>query len=314
MSNKPRVLTITLNPALDLTGHLNAIRVGAVNVVESGNLHPAGKGINVARVLRDFGAEVTVSGILGAGNQQAFREMFKHHQMEDLFIAVPGDTRINVKLVEDNGEVTDMNFPGVAVAEDELKEFEAHLLRQAGNFEYAVMAGSLPRGVTPEQGKRIIENLQSKGIKVIFDSSKTALVKGLEAKPFLIKPNEVELAEWAGRPLETEADLRQEAEKLRATGITHIVISRGADGVLWLADDAWWSAKPPRMTVVSTFGAGDSMVAGFAWGLSQGMSPEDILRLASAVSALAVTQIGVGVPNQQQLADMMTRIDVKRLN
>lgn len=311
--SKP-ILTVTLNPALDLTGHIDQIGVGHVNVVKSGSLHPAGKGINVARVLRDFGADVAVSGILGAGNQQAFRDLFQQHKMTDCFMAVPGDTRINVKMVEANGEVTDLNFPGVAVSDAELKEFEATLLRQAEQHEYVVVAGSLPRGVTPEASRDLIAKLQQKGVKVIFDSSKAALEKGLEAKPFLIKPNEVELAEWAGKPLETEAELRAEAEKLCAGGITNVVISRGADGVLWVSGDECWAAKPPRMEVVSTVGAGDSMVAGFAWGLSQGQSKEDILRLASAVSALAVTQIGVGVPNQQQLQDMMARIDVRRLS
>ncbi|MBP7980735.1 MAG: 1-phosphofructokinase [Tolumonas sp.] len=310
--SKP-LLTVTLNPALDLTGHIGQIRVGSVNVVKSGSLHPAGKGINVARVLRDFGADVAVTGILGAGNQQAFRDLFAQCGLTDHFMAVPGDTRINVKMVEENGEVTDLNFPGVAVADDELKEFEARLLRQAEQYEYVVVAGSLPRGISAEASRDLIAKLQQKGAKVLFDSSKEALVKGLEAKPFLIKPNEVELAEWAGQPLDTEEALRAQAEKLCADGIANVVISRGADGVLWCADGECWSAKPPRMEVVSTVGAGDSMVAGFAWGLSQGMDKEQILRIASAVSALAVTQIGVGVPNKQQLADMMARIDVKRL-
>ena len=236
--SKP-LLTVTLNPALDLTGHIGQIQVGSVNVVKSGSLHPAGKGINVARVLRDLGADVAVTGILGAGNQQAFRDLFKQCGLTDHFMTVPGDTRINVKMVEDSGDVTDLNFPGVAVAEDELKEFEARLLRQAEQHEYIVVAGSLPRGISAEASRDLIAKLQQKGAKVLFDSSKEALVKGLEAKPFLIKPNEVELAEWAGRPLETEAELRQEAEKLRAAGITNVVISRGADGVLWLADNEW---------------------------------------------------------------------------
>lgn len=311
--SKP-LLTVTLNPALDLTGHLDQIQVGSVNVVKSGSLHPAGKGINVARVLRDLGAEVAVSGILGAGNQQAFRDLFVSCGIEDHFMAVPGDTRINVKLVEENGEVTDLNFPGVAVSEHERKEFEANLLRQAEQHEFIVVAGSLPRGIDADASRDLIAKLQQKGAKVLFDSSKAALEKGLEAKPFLIKPNEVELAEWAGQPLDTEEALRAQAEKLCAEGIANVVISRGADGVLWCADGECWSAKPPRMEVVSTVGAGDSMVAGFAWGLSQGMDKEQILRLASAVSALAVTQVGVGVPNKQQLADMMARIDVKRLD
>ena len=96
--------------------------------------------------------------------------------------------------------------------------------------------------------------------------------------------------------------------------IPHVVVSRGADGVLWRAGSSWWQAKPPRMNVVSTVGAGDSMVAGLAWGLSQSWPKEKILRLASAVSALAVTQIGVGVADPQQLADLMASIDVQQLS
>ena len=148
----------------------------------------------------------------------------------------------------------------------------------------------------------------------IFDSSGQALAKGLQAKPYLVKPNEHELEEWAGRPLKTVEDLKQVAKELRAQGITHVVISRGADGVLWLADDQWWSARPPRMEVVSTVGAGDSMVAGLTWGLSQNLPTVRILRVASAVSALAVTQVGVGVADKQVLADLMAKIEVTRLN
>jgi Fructose-1-phosphate kinase and related fructose-6-phosphate kinase (PfkB) len=174
--SKP-LLTVTLNPALDLTGHIDQIQVGSVNVVKSGSLHPAGKGINVARVLRDLGADVAVSGILGAGNQQAFRDLFAQCGIKDHFMAVPGDTRINVKMVEENGEVTDLNFPGVAVADDELKEYEARLLRQADQYEYIVMAGSLPRGITAEASRDLIAKLQQKGAKVLFDSSNMRWLK-----------------------------------------------------------------------------------------------------------------------------------------
>ena len=309
------ILTLTLNPALDLTGHLEQMQVGEVNLVRSGHLHPAGKGLNVARVLKDLGAEVLVSGFLGQENQAPFHELFQACQLGDHFLVVPGATRINVKMVEASGRVTDLNFPGVEVSDDELLRFEQQLQTLLPQIEYVVVAGSLPRGVTPERLSQWLHSLAEQGKKVLFDSSGAAMAAGLTAKPFLIKPNEHELADWAGQPLESLEALMAAAESLQARyQIPHVVVSRGADGVLWRAGSSWWQAKPPRMSVVSTVGAGDSMVAGLAWGLSQSWSMEQILRLASAVSALAVTQIGVGVTDPQQLASLMASIEVQQLS
>jgi 1-phosphofructokinase len=309
------ILTLTLNPALDLTGHLEQMQVGEVNLVRSGHLHPAGKGINVARVLKDLGAKVLVSGFLGQENQAPFHELFHECGFDDHFMVVPGATRINVKMVETSGRVTDLNFPGVEVSESELLRFEHRLQEVLPEIEYVVVAGSLPRGVTPVRLSQWLNLLAEQGKKVLFDSSGAALSEGLTAKPFLIKPNEHELADWVGHPLESLEALMAAAESLQARyGIPHVVVSRGADGVLWRAGNSWWQAKPPRMSVVSTVGAGDSMVAGLAWGLSQYWPMEQILRLASAVSALAVTQIGVGIADPQQLADLMASIEVQQLS
>lgn len=308
------ILTVTPNPALDLTGHLDELEAGSVNLVATGNLHPAGKGINVARVLKDLGADVAVAGLLGADNQGEFQQMFNRCGLQDRFMVVPGATRINVKLVEESGRVTELNFPGIQVDEAGLAAFEQQLLALAEEFELVVLAGSLPRGMSPERCRNLLAKLAQQGKKVLFDSSGAALSQGLEAGPFLVKPNEHELAAWCGRALNSEAELMAAAEELqRAHGIQNVVVSRGADGVLWRAGDEWWRAKPPRMKVVSTVGAGDSMVAGFAWGLSQGQSKEEILRVASAVSALAVTQIGVGVADHKALADMMASIEVAQI-
>lgn len=309
------ILTITPNPALDLTGHLAQLQVGQVNLVHSGQLHPAGKGINVARVLKDLGAEVLVSGFLGQDNQAPFHELFQATGLQDHFLSVAGATRINVKMVEESGRVTDLNFPGVTVDEASLLTFEQDLQALLPQVEYVVVAGSLPRGVTPGRLSQWLASLASQGKRVIFDSSGAAMEAGLTAKPFLIKPNEHELADWAGKPLNSQVELMAAAESLQASyDIPNVVVSMGADGVLWLAGEQWWRGQPPRMNVVSTVGAGDSMVAGLTWGLSQEWSIEETLRLACAVSALAVTQIGVGISDQQQLTTLMASIDVQKIS
>ena len=296
-----KVVTITLNPALDLTGSLQQLTIGSVNLVNKGSLHPAGKGVNVAKVLSDLGADVTVTGFLGKENDTLFRQLFLNMRAKDKFIRVEGSTRINVKLVEDNGDVSDINFPGISISEQEIKDFEDNLFKLANTHQFFVLAGSLPPGISPSLCASWIEKLHQRGKKVLFDSSHSALSAGIEAHPWLIKPNDDELSDFIGTPLKTIAECRQVAEKIATKGIDNIVVSLGAKGVMWLRKAAnglpfWQYSQPPKLQVVSTVGAGDTLVAGFCWGSMQNWQAEQTLSFSTALSALAVSQVGVGVP------------------
>ncbi|MDE1515461.1 MAG: 1-phosphofructokinase [Vibrio sp.] len=312
MTNK--VVTITLNPALDLTGSLSQLNVGSVSLVEQSALHAAGKGVNVAKVLSELGAEVTVTGFLGRDNQELFCQLFEQLGVKDQFIRIAGATRINVKLVEQQGTVSDINFPGITVTEDDIAAFEATLLRLAQDHDYFVLAGSLPQGISPQRCAGWIEQLHRMNKKVLFDSSRDALMAGLEAKPWLIKPNDEELSQWCGRELSTLSECQQAANQLAAKQIENIVISMGANGVMWLHQNQWLHAKPPKMHVVSTVGAGDTLVAGLCWGHMQNMEKQSLLRFATALSALAVTQVGVGIGDRQQLNTLQQQIIVSALH
>ncbi|MDE1239515.1 1-phosphofructokinase [Vibrio aestuarianus] len=309
MTNK--VVTITLNPALDLTGSLNTLNIGSVSLVEQGSLHAAGKGVNVAKVLSDLGAQVTVTGFLGSDNQEMFCQLFEEIGAKDEFVRVDGSTRINVKLVEASGEVSDINFPGVAVTPVAIEQFERTLLRLAEDHDFFVLAGSLPQGISPALCASWIEKLHSMGKKVLFDSSRDALKAGLDAHPWLIKPNDEELSQFVGRALHSPEQCQQAAAQLAEKGIDNIVVSMGANGVMWLNQNQWLHAKPPRMQVVSTVGAGDTLVAGLCWGHMQNMEKTQLLTFATALSALAVTQVGVGMSNPEQLETLQQQIQLQ---
>ncbi|WMN90157.1 1-phosphofructokinase [Vibrio parahaemolyticus] len=309
-----KVVSITLNPALDLTGSVEALKVGSVSLVKQSNLHAAGKGVNVAKVLSDLGAEVTVTGFLGKDNPELFHQLFAEIGVKDEFIEVEGSTRINVKLVESNGEVSDINFPGVQVSSQDISRFEETLFRLADTHDYFVLAGSLPGGVTPELCAAWIEKLHQLGKKVLFDSSKAALTAGIDAHPWLIKPNDEELSDFVGAHLETPEQCQEAAQTLSDKGIENIVVSMGADGVMWLNQSEWLRAQPPRMNVVSTVGAGDTLVAGLCWGHMQVMPKNELLRFATALSALAVSQVGVGLTSQEELENIKLQTQVSELN
>ncbi|KTT03045.1 1-phosphofructokinase [Pseudomonas oryzihabitans] len=307
-----RILTLTLNPALDLTVQLPELKPGAVNRSEAVIVHAAGKGLNVAQVLADLGHELTVSGFLGADNASAFEALFARRGFTDAFVRVPGETRSNLKLAEADGRITDINGPGPEVSAAAQQELLATLDRIAAGHDAVVVAGSLPRGVTPEWLAALIGRLKSLGLPVALDTSGAALRAALAAGPWLIKPNTEELAEACNAPAETATEQALLVEQLRALGIAHLVISQGAEGVRWYGHQTL-EAQPPKVTVASTVGAGDSLLAGMLHGLLTGQTPERTLTTATAIAALAVTQIGFGINDPAQLGTFEDQVRVRVL-
>lgn len=309
-STTKKVVTITLNPALDLTGQLDSLIPGTVNLVNSSTLHPAGKGVNVAKVLSDLGADVTVTGFLGRENRAQFDDLFAGLGVNNAFVDVDGSTRVNVKLVDVEGAVSDINFPGVAITPADIERFEATLTELAKQHDYFVIAGSLPPGVSPQQCATWIAQLQQLGKKVIFDSSRAALSSGISAKPWLIKPNDEELAFLLDHPIESDHDILNAIAELKKQGVENIIVSRGEQGLIGRFDNTLYQAKAPVMTVTSTVGAGDTLVAGLTWASMQAMPAEQGLAFATALSALAVTQIGVGMTDFEQLTTTIKQTKV----
>ena len=306
-----KVATITLNAAYDLVGCLKRIELGEVNTVETLGLFPAGKGINVAKVLKDLGVDVTVGGFLGEDNQGDFVTLFDKLRLQDKFQRVPGRTRINVKITETEADVTDLNFLGYEISESAWQQFVADSLAYCKSFDIVAVCGSLPRGVTPDLFADWLKQLHQAGIKVVLDSSNAALTAGLSARPWLVKPNRRELEAWVGYTLNSQEEIVSVAKKLKAQGIAHVIISMGAQGSVWLSDEAVIQAQPPKCeNVVSTVGAGDSMVAGLIYGLLNGLPQKDTLAFASAVSAFAVSQSNVGISDRTLLEPILNNVNI----
>jgi 1-phosphofructokinase len=308
-----KILTLTLNPALDLTVQMGPLQVGQVNRSNAMLSHAAGKGLNVAQVLADLGHELTVAGFLGIDNQQPFETLFAHRQFVDEFVRVPGETRSNIKLAESSGRITDLNGPGPYVSDDAQQALMARLEIIAPGFDAVVVAGSLPRGVSPEWLQALLLRLSALGLKVALDTSGMALRAALLASPWLIKPNTEELAEALDAPIISIQAQAEVASRLRAQGIEHVVISQGSEGVHWFSSGVALQALPPKVVVASTVGAGDSLLAGMVHGLLCGHSAQQTLRTATAIAAMAVTQIGFGISDAAQLKLLEKGVNVRAL-
>ncbi|MDP9500369.1 1-phosphofructokinase [Bisgaard Taxon 45] len=306
-----RVMTITLNSAYDLVGHLAHLTRGEVNQVDNLGLYPAGKGINVGKVLHDLGVKVALSGFLGQENQTGFQALFSRLHLTDLFHRVSGATRINVKLTEDNGVVTDLNFQGYHVNKQDWQKFVDFSLQQSQTFDVIAVCGSLPCGIHVDDFTAWLNQLNANNAKIVLDTSQQAFASGIRAKPWLVKPNRHELESWYGSSLTTQQQIIHAAKQIQKYGVPHVVVSMGKEGAIWLHENTVLYAQPPQDThIVSTVGAGDTMVAGFIYGMLSGYAPEKTLASATALSTLAVSQSNVGISDLTLLNPILEKIKI----
>jgi 1-phosphofructokinase len=307
------VVTVTPNPAIDHTAWVPGFEPGAVNRVVKDHLVPGGKGVNVAAVLAGWGLPTAVTGYLGVENADTFRSFLADRGIADHFVPVPGLTRTGVKVVDDvAGTTTDLNFPGFEIGAAHVDALHAAIGSLPLTGRWVVLAGSLPVGAPPDLYRRLADLVHASGGLVALDTSGPALAEAMEGTPDLVKPNRQEMEELTGRALPSLTDLADAARDLGERGIATVVVSLGADGALFVRDDIAVFAEPPPVQVASTVGAGDAMVAGTVAATLEDLPLPALAALATAFSALAVSQVGAHLDRDAAMA-LVPDVSVKRL-
>ncbi|MGN6505964.1 MAG: 1-phosphofructokinase [Tepidisphaeraceae bacterium] len=295
------IITVTLNPAIDQTLSIPNFTAGRVHRVLDSRIHPGGKGVNVAAMLSDLGASVIATGWLGSRNTEPFQFLFARKKIDDQFIRVPGETRMGIKISDEpRGETTDINFPGLRIDAAEIDALIGRLDSIVQPGQWVVLAGSVPGGVDPAIYGRLIDWVHAKGAFVALDTSGAPLAAALDHGPEIAKPNLAELSELCGETLTTPADIVEAARQhLIARGVGLAVVSLGGDGAIFIDGENAVIARPPKVSVKSTVGAGDSMVAGLVLGRTRGLGLEETARLATALGTYAVTRVGIGLDSPE---------------
>ena len=309
-----KILTVTLNPAIDVTLQLDVLHVGEVNRHHTVETHAAGKGLNVAQVLKDLGHDVVVTGFLGEANRQIFDAHFAKEHFENQFVYIQGETRQNIKIAEASGRMTDINGQGLYIDANAKLQLREKIQAMIADIDMVVIAGSLPRGFEPSELRALIEFLNREDKKVAVDTSGSALRAAIAANPWLIKPNSDELTETYHLPANSFAEQQQLFQSLGHMQIQHIIVSMGEQGVNWLHPTHPLHAQAPHVQVKSTVGAGDSLVAGMIHGLLSHNSPEETLKTATAIASHAVTQIGFHVPDLSVIEGLKQQIAINSLS
>lgn len=313
MSPQP-VVTVTLNPAIDQTLSIPGFAAGRVNRVAESRSHAGGKGVNVACFLADLGVEVIATGFLGVENENLFVEAFKRKGIEDRFVRIAGATRVGIKIVDDWMEqTTDINFPGLTPTKEETGELFEGLASLSQPDMWFVLSGSVPSGVPDTVYAEMIESIHAKGGHVLLDTSGRPLQEALASRPEVIKPNAQELGELIGGPVDVHGAVRAATEFLRSRGLQRVVVSMSNDGAVFVEPGRALLARPPRVKVRSTVGAGDAMVAGIVYATIRGLPLPELARVATASGAYAVTRIGTGLEDREEHRKLMEQVGIEPL-
>ncbi|OON92531.1 MAG: 1-phosphofructokinase [Epulopiscium sp. Nele67-Bin001] len=260
------IITITLNPSLDYIVEMDKFELGAVNRSTCEHVLPGGKGINVSIILNRLHIPTKAlgftAGFIGHDIEQL---LAKYHVASDFIKVEEGLSRINVKL---RGRIkeTEINGNGPVIKSTDLSKLEEKL-RWLQSGDIVVLAGSIPLSVPCTIYNEIIEMLEDVGVMIVIDAAGDLLKNTLKHRPFLIKPNHIELGELFGVNISSKDEVIVYAKRLQTLGARNVLVSMAGDGaVLLTAAGDIFKHNGLKGFVVNSVGAGDSMVAGFLAG------------------------------------------------
>lgn len=303
------IYTVTLNPAVDKELVVPAIEMDTVLRSRAIHIDYGGKGFNVSRMLQSLGSSSVALGFAGGHNGELLRDGLASLGIESDFVWVEAETRTNISIVtEVPSHYVKVNEPGPMIslaAREALKE-KVKRLAQAG--DWWVLAGSLPPGVPPTIYAELVEEIQKSDARVILDTSGEALRWGCSGRPFLVKPNELEIQQLTGMPVNNLKEIAAAARAMQNDAIEHVVVSLGKEGALLVDRESAWQAASPKIKERNPIGAGDSMVGGLVWGLSEGRSVPDALRLGIACGAATASLSGTAVGSRQLVEELLAQV------
>ena len=306
------ILTVTMNPALDVSTSTDKVMDTHKLRCTAAKLHPGGGGINVARVVHRLGGDCLALYPAGGVNGQLLRQLLDQEQVRGHCIAIGGETRQSFAVHEvSSGHDYRFVLPGPELNPDEWQACLDYVSALNLPPRYLVVSGGLPPGVPDDFYVRLARLARARGSQVVLDTSGPALAAALAEGVHLVKPSLRELRELTGRPLETEQDWRAAAQQIITDGQAQIVaLSLGADGALLVTADRALRARSLPVKVESTIGAGDSFVGGLLWALHSHADLEQAFRCGMAAGAAALLTAGTALCQAADVKRMQNEVVV----
>ena len=309
-----KIITITLNPAIDKTIEVPNLNLEQLNKVEAMRSDVGGKGINVSRVLKALGSDSLAMGFAGGNAGQFILQGLSSQGIVHDFITVEGETRTNLKVFDQSTtQITEINEPGPDVRDAHLSDLKERLKRQMTSETLVVLSGSIPKTLPSSTYAELIKMIKEQGAKVFLDADGEVFRTAVGERPNFIKPNNDELERYFGKKLNTEDDILEAIRYFVELGVEHVFITMGKEGSYYGSKEHFYKMSPLKVQAHSSVGAGDAFVAAVTHAVSKDEDLENMLRLAVATSAGAVTTVGTNPASAEWIDTHIDQVKLQRL-
>lgn len=306
-----KVGILSLNPCLDKTIYLDEFLPYGLNRSVCSRLDPGGKGINVARILNNFGIKPIILGFIASRGSSFLTDWLNTSDIEYYMQEIQDEIRTNLKIVDQKaGLTTEINMPGLEISPYITGKLKEDLFLLMPKLDILVLSGYLPKGVPNSFYAECIAEAKKQKVKTVLDTDGEALSLGVKEMPYAVKPNLNELKTLFGRTFSDAEDVAKAAVQLVSKGIEKVIISMGEKGAVVADNKNIYKTEVWPINVKSTVGAGDSMVGAFVYGLLQNMGTADIAKLATAAGTIGASKEGTEFCSLSEALDAIDKVKV----
>jgi 6-phosphofructokinase 2 len=315
LASAPAIVTLTVNPSIDVSTRVGHVVADRKLRCSAAHYEPGGGGINVARAVRRLGGEALAIYTAGGSAGDLLRLLLEREGLPQRSVAIPTWTRENINVLEEaTGRQFRLVFPGPTLEPRDWEACLAEIDALRPRPAWVVASGSLPPGVPADFYARLARWATLRDARLVLDASGPPLEAALRQGVFLAKPSLREFQDLVGLADADEGSLQREARRRIEAGACEVlVLSLGAAGVLWVTRERAERVIPPTVTVRSTVGAGDTLLAGIVLALQRGSALPDAVRFGVAAAAATVMRPGTelcGREDAERLFEQMAPVAV----
>ena len=304
------IVCTLFNPAIDVAYHVDGLEPGSTVLDAASRSVPAGKGLNVARVVRELGEDAAVAGLIPANDMRRFSGFINDLGLKPMLYEIPGCARVNVTLTDRQAQcVTHINSASARMPVTLQEEFLQFLALHAEGGWWC-FSGSLPTGFDADAYSRVIGACKEKGAHCLLDTRGAALKMGVRATPQVIKPNLAELEEFFGEEINGVHHIALSAKRFTDMGIDYVFVSLGDDGMIAIHENDCLLCSPPNVRTVDTVGCGDALAAGILVAQKRNFSFAETCRMAMACGSSKCMHEGPGVVSREEVWQLMEDVKI----
>src|SRR5699024_6282457 len=254
-------------------------------------------------------------GFLGGSLGAFIRAEIADQGIHDYFVTIAGETRNCIAVIHE-GQQTEILEAGPTIDENESAEFLNQFSKDVQKVDYVTISGSLPKGLDKDFYARLVKIDNQHDTQVLLDTKGELLHHTLEGdnQPYLIKPNQEELADLLGEKLTDDTQIVSALQSQRFSGVPWVIVTTGANGAVVKHDEQIYDVSTPEVDAVNPVGSGDAVIAGFAAGLSRGLKDEELVKYALTMGVLNAMEAKTGSINPEKIEWCMEQIRVESID